>query len=232
MEEINLKEFFKFFISKYKLLLVFTILSIVLGYIYVNYLVTPMYHSSTTLILVSDNTNQNSTVLQSDINVNKNLVTTYSEIVKSRSVLKQVIKDLKLNMNADELSNIISVSSVENTEIIKIEVRNKDNKLARDIAKTTSSVFKKEVQKIYNLTNVSTVDKAFVQNRPYNIKPKKQLIMFFIGGLGLGTLVIFLIFYFDTTIKSSEDIEEKLGLSVIGNIALVDNKKTKGGKNK
>lgn len=225
MEEINLEELFKFFLSKIKFILIGVLLFIILGVIYVYVISTPMYHSSTTLILVSDNTNQNSTMLQSEVTLNKNLVTTYSEIVKSRAVLNQVIEQLNLSDTVEELSEKIEVSSVENTEIIKIQVSNENNKQAVKIASTTAEIFKKEVQEIYNLTNVSVVDDAVIEKEPYNISPLKQISIFGVGGLFVGLVVFFLIFYFDTTIKSASDIEEKLGLVVIGNVCLVDKNK-------
>lgn len=230
MEEINLKELIKFFISKIGLVMTITIIFFIGGFVYINYLLTPMYHSSTTLILVSENKNENSNLIQSDINLNKNLVTTYSEIVKSRTVLKQVQNELALDMTIDDLSKMISVTSVENTEIIKIEVSNENNKLAKDIVQNIARVFMEEVENIYNLTNVSIIDKAYIEKDPYNIKPVKQLIIS--SGLGFiaGSILVFLIFYFDTSIKSANDIEEKLGLSVIGNVIYVeDNKRKKRG---
>lgn len=224
MEEINLEELFKFFISKIKFILLSVVLCLLLGFVYVQFILTPMYHSSTTLILVSNNNQQNSAALQSEVNLNKNLVTTYSEIVKSRSVLSQVIDKLKLDDTVEELSKRITVSSVENTEIIKIQVSDKDNKEAKKIASTTSEVFMKEVQKIYNLTNVSTIDEASLEKEPYNVNLVKQLLIAAALGLVSSMGIVFLIFYFDTTIKSSKDIEEKLGLPVIGNVTLIDKK--------
>ena len=85
----------------------------------------------------------------------------------------------------------------------------------------------KEVKNIYNLTNVSIVDKAYIENKPYNIKPFKQLLVSSAIGFILGTVIVFLVFYFDTSIKSANDIEEKLGLSVIGNVTYVEDKKKK-----
>ncbi len=223
MEEFDISEFLKFFLSKIKYIIVAVFIFLVLGFFYVKFIVTPMYHSSITLILTS-NTNQNAASLQSDINLNKNLVTTYSEIVKSRSVLQQVIDNLYLNETVGELSQGINVSSVENTEIIKIEVSADDNKKAQLIATSIAEVFTKEIQKIYNLTNISVIDKASLETAPYNINYKKQLLV--AGGLGfvLSITVILLAFYFDTSIKSSKDIEEKLNLPVIGTVVFIDKK--------
>ena len=224
MEEINLEELFKFFIFKIKFIGLSVGVCLVLGFIYVQFLLTPMYHSSTTLILVSNNNQQNSATLQSEVNLNKNLVTTYSEIVKSRSVLSQVIDELDLDDTTEELSKRITVSSVEDTEIIKIQVSDKNNKEAKKIASTTSEVFMKEVKEIYNLTNVSTIDEASLEKEPYNVNLIKQLFIAAAAGLVISMVVVFLIFYFDTTIKSSKDIEEKLELPVIGNVTLIDKK--------
>lgn len=225
MEEINIKDLFNFFISKIKIIGIIVGVFVILGVLYVKFLQVPMYHSATTLILVSDNNNNNSAAMQSDINLNKNLVSTYSEIVKSRTVLKKVKKELKLDMSIKELSKQIEVTSVENTEIIRIEVSDEDNKLAQKIAKEVAKTFMNEVKDIYNLTNITIIDKASLEKKPYNVSMIKQVGIFGISGLVIGSVVVFLIFYFDTSIKSSKDIEEKLGLPVIGNVTLIEKKK-------
>lgn len=223
--EIDIREFLKFYISKIKIIILCTLLFMIGGIIYINFIIVPMYHSSTTLILVSNDNSKNSNTLQSEVTLNKNLVTTYSEIVKSRTVLTKVIDKLNLNTNVVALSNQITVTSIENTEIIKIEVSDKSAKRAQKIASTTASVFKGEVEKIYNLTNVSVVDKAYLADKPYNISPIKQFLVFTFLGIGTASCIVFLIFYFDTSIKSSEEIEAKLNLPVIGKVALVDVKR-------
>ncbi len=223
--EIDVKELLKFFISKIKIIILCTFIFAIIGIIYVNFIIVPMYHSSTTLILVSNDNSKNSTMLQSEVTLNKNLVATYSEIVKSRTVLTKVIDELHLDTDVANLSNQITVTSVENTEIIKIEVSDESAEKAQKIAKTTAEVFKDEVQKIYNLTNVSVVDKAYLAEKPYNINPIKQLTIFTCAGIVAGAFILFLIFYFDTSIKSSEEIEEKLSLPVVGKVVLVETKR-------
>lgn len=226
MEEINVRELVKFIMSKIGIVIITTMLFLIGGIVYVKFLLTPMYHSSTTLILVSENqTNESSTNIQSDVTLNKNLVGTYSEIVKSRTVLNEVKRKLNLEETTDSLSSKIKVSSVENTEIIKIVVSDSDNKKAMEIANKTAEVFKGEVQRIYNLTNVSIVDKAYLQKTPYNINLPKQVAISGVIGIVVGLGIVFMIFYFDTTIKSAEDIEEKLGLTVLGKVTLIENKR-------
>ena len=114
--------------------------------------------------------------------MNKNLVDTYAEIVKSRRVLDQVIDELDLNISYDSLYNMISVSAVNNTEIIKITVTNKNAVTAKNIANVTANYFMKEIVKLYNMNNVNVLDEANETDKPYNINvPKQVIIYFFIG---------------------------------------------------
>ena len=116
MEELDLKELFLFVKSKLGLLIIITAGVCLIGCIYGLFIQKPMYSSYTTVILSGHET----TITQNDITLNKNLVNTYAEIVKSRRVLDLVSSDLNLNLSYEQLSNKVSVTAVDNTEIIRI----------------------------------------------------------------------------------------------------------------
>ncbi len=218
MEEINLKEMFDFFISKIYIIIIGVTVTTLLGIFYMCYLQVPMYKSETTILLV----NEDKENLQADIITNQKLVTTYSEILKSRKVLSKVIKELDLDTTTTQLSNSITVTSVKDTEIIKVEVANKDPKQARDIANTLAKVFNQEIVKIYNLKNITIVDKAILAQEPYNISILKQTVLYLLVGFVMSSGIVFILFYFDTTVKSREQIEEKLGIPVLGRIPYME----------
>lgn len=214
MEEIDLKELLDYFKSKIVWMIAVIILVIGVGNIYTILTRVPIYQSNTTIVLVSEN--QNETYNSTELQMNKNLVSTYSEIIKSRKVLEQVIKNLKLDYNVGELSRRINVSAVTNTEIIRITVGDPSAEVATKIANEIAEVFSKEIQKIYKLNNVSIVDKAVDSVKPYNVNYIKDNIIYIAIGFVLSSGLIFIKFYFDTTIKTSEEIENKLGLTVMG----------------
>lgn len=224
MEEIDLKEMFTYYWKKKFIIIGLTLLVLALGLGYSIFLKTPMYQSEVTIILVSDTKNASSEMTQIDITMNQKLVSTYSEIIKSRTVLKTVKKDLKLNRSIDSMSGMIQVSGVDNTEIIRIRVSSDDNKEARDIANKLSEVFKKEVERIYNLENVSVIDKAEISTHPYNINPIKDGIIYGLIGVVLSVGIIFIVYYFDNSVKTTEQIEKKLGISVLGTVPKVGKK--------
>ena len=204
MEEIDLKELFTFFLSKIGLLLVIVSGVCMLGCLYSIFFQKPMYNSYTTVILSSAET----TITTNDITLNKNLVDTYAEIVKSKRVLNQVIATLDLDVKYEALAESIGVSAVNDTEIIKITVNNSDPVDAKDIANATANIFTKEVTNLYNMDNVNVLDEAETKEEPYNINIPKQIIIYILIGGVLGVGVLFIIYYFDRTIKSIEQVEQ------------------------
>ena len=214
MEEIDLKELFTFFLSKIGLLLVIVSGVCMLGCLYSIFFQKPMYNSYTTVILSSAET----TITTNDITLNKNLVDTYAEIVKSKRVLNQVIATLDLDVKYEALAESIGVSAVNDTEIIKITVNNSDPVDAKDIANATANIFTKEVTNLYNMDNVNVLDEAETKEEPYNINIPKQIIIYILIGGVLGVGVLFIIYYFDRTIKSIEQVEQKIKLPILGSV--------------
>lgn len=213
MEEINLKEVYSYFKSRLLWMILAIVVIVIIGNIYTILTRVPMYQSNTTIVLVGESKKEYS---QTDSQLNQNLIGTYSEIITSRKVLQQVIDNLKLKMTVDELSKNITTSSVEDTEIIRITVNNEKKKMAAEIANEVAEVFSDEIQDIYNLENVAIIDKAEEADAPYNINYVKDNVIYLMIGVVLSFGVVFVMYYFDTTIKSSETVEEKLGLTVIG----------------
>ena len=219
MEEIDLKEMFGYFKTKILTIIMIIVLVVIIGNTYTILTRTPLYKSDTTIVLVSEANTQTN---YNDLQMNKNLVDTYSEIIKSRKVLNPVINNLNLKYSYNELKSKVSVTSVTNTEIIKVSVSDKNPKKAKEIANEIGNVFSEKIQKIYNLNNVSIVDKAIIAKTPYNINYVKDNIIYVAIGLVLSIGLVFIKFYFDTTIKTSEEIENKLGLTIVGIVPNVE----------
>lgn len=219
MEELNLSELLRYYLKKLPIIILATMLTLLLGYFYIEEMQVPMYHGTTTIILVQKNEGENNSyVTQNELTVNEKLVSTYSQIIKSRRVLDQVIDSLELNTKTSSLAENITVTAVSETPIIKVSVSNEDKEEAVEIANKIAEVFKEEVSKIYNLENISVIDEAIVEDRPYNINVPKQMIIYGLVGIVLSCGVIFIMYYFDNTIKNKKEIETKLNLPVLGEI--------------
>ncbi len=227
MEEIDLKELFIYIKNKIGLLIIITFGITLIGSLYGLLIQKPMFNSYTTVVL-GGTESSNTGITQNDININKNLVDTYAEIVKSRSVLDKVIDELKLDMTYNQLGKIISVSALNDTEIIKITVDNEDAILAKNIANSTAKFFIVEVKSLYNMDNVNVLDEAIVSDSPYNVNVLKQTLIYVLIGLVVAFGVVFIVFYFDRTIKTVEQVEQKIKLPILGTVQ----KSGKGGSKK
>lgn len=233
MDELNLKDIFNmFWTKKFEIILIIAI-AIVIGFIYSYVLLKPEYKSTTSILLAKSNTAQadDGTITSSEITLNQNLVATYSDLIKTDKVLTQVINNLQINKTVEELQKNIQVSAKKDTEIIEISVTDADNEMARRIANEAAQVFITQIaQEYYNMDNVYVVDEARAESAPYNINHTKDLVIFVAAGFVIACIYVLIANMLDTTVKSKEDIEKKLGLTVLTSIPMCDFKKAKGGK--
>lgn len=238
MEEINIKDLFEFFLSKIKIVILVTLVVVLVGAVYSLFFQDPVYESTTRLVLTGTtqatgtvNNNQGvdgGTITQNDLNLNAKLVATYREIIKSKTVLKDVINTLDLDYTVGGLQSNISVSTVSDTEMISITVESKKAEEAALIANELANQFRARIKEIYNIENISVIDKAEVQSTPVNVNILKQIVIYALIGIVLSLAIVFAMFYFDTTLKDAAQIE-KMGLTVLTSIP---EKMEEGGKRK
>ena len=216
MEEIDLKDLLSYFLSKKIYIIVMVFLALIVGSVYTAAIQKPKYKSYTTILLTKES--ESTSITSTDITLNKSLVDTYREIIKSKKVINEVISNLNLKYNFSDLNNNVTVESINDTEIIKISVVDLNPVLAKEIANEIAKVFNTEVVKLYNIQNIGIVDEAEIANTPYNVSLLKQLVLSALIGLVLGFGIVFVMYYFDTSVKSTEEVEAKLVIPVIGTI--------------
>lgn len=226
MEEIDLKEIFNMFWNRKVSIFIIILLFLILGCIYTLKFTAPVYSSSITMILVSSNNqeNQNTIITSTDINLNKKLITTYIELIKSDRVLNQVIASLNLAGDVNKLRNSLTVASVPNTDLIKITVKNQNPNDSAKITNEIAKVFTEQVKELYNISNVQMIDEAGVPTKPSNINHQKDILVFGVVGIVVSGIYVMILSLLDNTIKTAEDIENEYHLSVLASIPDYENK--------
>lgn len=223
MEELNLKQLINIIWNGKKYIIITIILSVLLGIGYSYFLVTPKYEASTTLVLAKAEekaTNEISTgITQTDLNINQNLVSTYRELIRSKTVIREVMENLKIkDLKETTLKNNITVSSVRDTELIEITVKDENPERATNIANEIAKVFTVHVAEIYNINNVHVIDKAELNNVPYNVHHTKDIAVIALIGAILSIVCIIILSLLDTTVKTQEDIEKVTGTIILAEI--------------
>ncbi len=235
MEEISLKELGEYFLSKILYVIAIALSICCLGVFYLTIFQVPKYNSSTSLILTgftNVNKENEATISTNDLNINQKLLATYQEITKSKKVLEQVIRDLRLSYDVETLAKHISVTGVTDTEIIKITVIDENAELAYHIVKKIAEVFSEEVKSIYNMSNVSILDSPSIATKASNMGVKKAVILSLGAGIVIACVILFIAYYFDTTIKNTSQIEARVDVPILGSIPDYNNKGKKKRINK
>ncbi len=218
MEEIDIREVLDFYKSKILIILLVVCLFLLGGNLYSKFVKVPKYESSSKIVLVSSS----GKTTNNDFKLNQDLISDYSVIVKSNTTLNTVLGNLNLadKYSVKELSDMISVSSTEGSNVLTLKVESTDSKEAAYIVNEVSEVFAKVVNDIYSLDNVYILDRGNINKSAKNNNIVKDNVIYFLAGFVLSVGVLFVIFYFDDSIKNSDEIEKKYNVVVIGNVPL------------
>ncbi|WP_142827193.1 YveK family protein [Planococcus soli] len=219
-ETISLQDLFKTLKKRAGLIALMTILAITIAGVVSFLVLTPMYETSTQ-ILVNQEETEASQLTNQNIQADLQLINTYSVIIKSPAILDEVSSQLGLDMSVEQLNSKITVATAENSQVVNVSVQDEDPAVAVDIANTTAEVFESEITGLMNVDNVSILSPAVLKENPSPVAPNPMLNMAIAAVIGmmLGVGIAFLLEYLDTSIKTQQDIEEILGVPMLGIIS-------------
>ena len=161
------------------------------GYIGTKCLMEPQYESVITMIV---NTRQdNSGVVTNDnITSAQNLVSTYSVIIKSNTVLNQVIAVLNLDMDYEELEQNVYVNAVDDTQIIRVAVRNADKDLSADIVNAIASIAPNIIVDTVEAGSCKVISQVRTIDAPVTPNVLKNILLMSALGLMISIIIIVL----------------------------------------
>ena len=222
---LSLKDLITLVFSHLIEIIIIMIVFTIVGYVYTMNFVKPQYTSSTTLVLVSkpkmqDDTTKDDSITDSDINLNSKLVSTYSEIITSKAVLRQVKNTLDLDVEEEYIKKKIKVTAVKDSGVLEISVSFNDSETAAEIANEIAKEFVKKNEELYKIDNVKVLDEAEPDDEPSNINHKKDIALFMFLGLNVSIAYVWLFNLLDTTIKSTDDLERKYKVPVLASVPL------------
>jgi len=218
--EIDLLDIFYLLRARLWIILVSGVLLAAVVGLYSNYLITPMYSSTTKLYILTRSTSITSIA---DIQLGTQLTQDYMVLVKSRAVISEVIDLLNLNMTYEQLSDIVEVSNPSNTRILEIKAQYKDAYIAKQIVDTFANVSKVRIAKVMDTEEPTIVEEGYLS--PFPISPNliKNTIIGGLLGAFLAAGIIVVLHLMNDTIKDSEDIDKYLGISTLGLIPIEAN---------
>ena len=202
-----------------------TVVAAIIGFAASKFLMTPQY-SSSAMMIVNTRQDVTSNVTSDQINSATKLVATYSIIIKSDTVLQQVIDNLGLGMTYSELNSRVSVQAVDDTQVMKITVNSTSPEWAQTVCDEILAVSPDIIKEAVEAGSVKVISKASLNPNPVSPNVKKNTALGAMVGLVLALGVIVLQVILDNKINTEEDVTKYLDMTVLGVIPQYD----QGGK--
>lgn len=228
---LDLRDLFLLIKKNWLAMVAAAVLFAAVGGLYTEFLITPQYQASATLIVNAreDQTGQSS-ITNDQITSAAKLVNTYSVILTSDTVLEKTIADLGLNMTYQQLVKKVSINSVNDTQVMQITVRDADPQLAQEI---TASIVEQAPEMIIQTVkagSVEVISQAKAGQNPVSPSLKKNVAIAGAIGFLLCFAIIFIRHLLNNKFMTESDITNRLGLTVLGVIPSVEIPERKGEK--
>ena len=195
------------------LILLTAILTTGLAFAYSAFLVTPQYDSTTRLYVVNQSSDNGAVITTQDLQAGSFLVKDYKEIILSQDVLKNVTTTLGIT---EDIKDKITVTIPTDTRILSISVRDSDPNQAATIANTLRDEAAKKIIEVTKVSDVTTLEAALPAEKPSTPQTKRNLVLGFIVGAFLATALVLVLEVLDDRVKRPQDIEEGLGMTLLG----------------
>ena len=188
---------------------------------------TPIYRSSTTLLV--NQTQTPGVIAYNDILTSERLTTTYRELVTKRPVLEEVIYRLGQPEDVETLRDMVSVSVIRDTQLLRLSVESDDPIQATILANGTAQAFidQNDITDLTRTGSVSVVEPATVPTIPVKPQVTLNMVLGLIAGLVVAAGLVLLMEYLDDTVKSEQDAERMAGLTTLGMVARFGRRKSR-----
>jgi len=183
--------------------------------------VTPTYEAEISMYINNSSSN-NGAINANDLNVALKLVQTYVNIIKSDSVLDQVIEELDMDMNAVALRRMLTAEAVDQTEMFRVQVTHEDPEMAAKIANTIGQIAPDKITEIIDGSSAKIIDMAKVPVERAAPSYFKTMIIGIFVGAALSAVIVIVMDILDVRIKSEEDLAEIATAPILGVIPDLD----------
>lgn len=176
---------------------------------------TPKYEASA-LMIVNTRQDTSATVTSDQINSATKLVSTYSIILKSDTVLNQVIQNLGLSLDYQHLAERVTVSAVDDTQVMKVTVTSDNPEWARQVCEQITQISPDVILEAVEAGSVKVISNASISPEPVSPNVSRNTALGAVAGLVISVGIVFLMVLLDNKINNEEDVSKYLDLTVVG----------------
>ena len=218
-KQLTIADLWRMFLLHIRMIIIISLIGTVLAFLYVSYLVTPMYSTSALILVQNGNTFESniksSTTTLSGEKVNTNDITSSVMLANTCSTLFTVDPDMKSIISGAS----VSINAVEDSYFLRISSTSSDPHTAANIANLVANTAPQVFKKYFgDAGKVDTVDEAAVPSYPSSPDKGRYVMIGFIAGLVISLVIAFLLEVIDTTIKPGDDLYKQYEIPVFAEI--------------
>jgi len=208
--EIDLLDLFAFYRSRIVWIIAAFLIGALLAGLTTQFVMTPKYTATSTMYMVSSSSG--SVVDLTDLNIGESLSSDYIELIKTRPIIEGVIKDLNLDYEYEDLLDMLDLSVVADTRIIKIAATSPDKTEARDIANEIALKAEKQLPALMDAPKPNIAEKAITPDKKSEPSLTKNTMIGALLCLLLMLAILTAMYLMDDTLKTAEDVEKHFGI--------------------
>lgn len=180
----------------------------------------PQYSSTATMYILRQGGNgeTSSGEAANELTLALRLVYDCNYFLKSRTVLNTVIEELELDMTYSQLYSRISTTNPTNTRILEITVRGDTPEQAKSIVDRICDIGPAKIEEAMGFSQVNLYEYGTLPAAPSNSPNALKYVIVGVAAAIITYAVYLLIFILDERLRTDEDIERVLGLSVLAEI--------------
>lgn len=218
-ESIRIEEIINILLKRWKMILSITLLATLTAGIVSFFVIAPKYEASTKVFIGKEKTDsKDQNYNNSDIQMYQQLLKTYAEVIKTNALVEKAINAGDFDLKAKDVLDDLTVTPAANTQILEIKYISKDRNLSKEVLDSITNQFIKTSTDLIPNGNVKIVEPAELPENPASPNKKLNIAIAFLLGLMISVGLSFLLEFLDNTFKSKDQLEQILGVPVIGAI--------------
>lgn len=216
-KEIDLLELFKAILKKWKMVLCITLICTILSAFISFFVLTPKYEASVQLFIGKESTSSTDEAYNSnDVTMYQNLLQTYAKIIETEDVVNKAISDSKHDVTIDHVLNSLEVLPSDKTQILEIKYTDTDKYVVKEILDSITKNFIDKAQSLIPNGKVEVIESVKLPEKPISPNNFKNIAIGIILGLAIGIGIAVCMELMNNTFKAKNDLENALGIPVVG----------------
>ena len=218
-KQIKIADLLRMFLAHIKLIILLTVLGGALAYAYVSFMVTPMY-STSSLILVQNSASFDADITNNNAKDTNNGRVNMNDITSSVTLANTCAKLFTVapEMNGAIAGASVSITPIEDSYFLRVTSTSSDAHTAANVANTVADKAEEVYKAYFDAGKAKPVEYAEVPSAPSSPNKTRYLIIGLLVGLVLGLVISFLLEIIDTTIKPDDDLYKQYDIPVFAEI--------------